>query len=365
MAHDEIKFHYSLTGCGWARIVFWIAGKKFKYRASYLCCPLDRIFDIAADVLDIPPKEDFNKHIFTIDEEWRRINIVLLFEAGQNRNVNLKIIENIDDIHENEKIVYDGDIDYYQFIQQAIRSATKILKKYGLIGYSRAWDYPFPLTAYLQTLDVFEDYHALWTEDFFSKTNIHEEIKLLCKALGPDYQKKDIYYYMYKGNLLELENHISEHIDEIDKLDASRYPSTPLIWAIKAGMESCAFILIRYGANINFRNKQSTALHFAVHAHSYCICKKLIEMNKDLINTPDDWGRIPIFGNIPYIKNQPENSTDYQIFDLFLQNDADLFYRALNGVTPMDLIEANEKHYKNNLTEYIKKNYPQIKIQNT
>jgi ankyrin repeat protein len=197
-------------------------------------------------------------------------------------------------------------------------------------------------------------------------TNIYDEIKLLSRNLEPEYPKKDIYYYIYKGNLLELGNYLLEDKSDIDKFTDEKndnYKETPLISAIKAGMESCALMLIRYGANVDLAIRKHTTLHHAVHAHSYSVCRKLIEMNKDLVNTPNvSWGRTPLFDIIPYLKNQPEDSNDFRIFDLLLQNNADLFHKALNKVTPMDLIETSEKHYKNNLKEYIRVNYPRIKL---
>lgn len=373
MQHNEIKFDYILESCGWAQVFFEIAGNKFEYQASYTYCTLDQIFNMAVYVLDHPAKEGFNNHFFIIDEEWRKIVINFLFEIGQNRIANFKIIEKMEGKDNADKIVYTDTIDYFQFIQQAITSATNILRNFGLTGYSINWgEYDFPLTAYLRTLDFFEDYHNL---DFITmydyqykcghlRTNIHDEIKLLCKYLDPEYPKKDIYYYIYKDNLFELENYLSKNLNEIDKLDEGKYKKTPLICAIKAGMESCALMLIRYGANVNLAEKTHTTLHFAVQAHSYSICKKLIEMNKDLVNTPNDWGRTPIFENIPCIKTQTKDDNDYRIFDLLLQNNADLFYKSHNKTTPMDLIKTSEKHYKNNLIEYIKINYPQIKFSN-
>jgi hypothetical protein len=370
MVYDEIKFEYLLEDGGWAKITFEIAGKNFEYQASYKYCTLDQIFDIAVDVLDHPVKEGINSYFFIIDEEWRKIEFHFLFDVGQFQIANLKIVEKIEEKDSNEKTVYTGTIDYFKFIQQAIISATNILRKFGLTGYLFQWQYDFPLTAYLRTIDFFEDYHYLDYSTMYEnqincgylKTDIHDEIKLLCKHLGPDYPKKDIYYYIYKGNLFELENYISDQPDEIDKLSDGKYKYTPLICAIKAGMESCAFMLIRYGANVNLTDNKHTTLHFAVQGHLYSICKKLIEINKDLVNTPNDWGRTPIFENIPYIKDQTEDGNDYRIFDLLLQNGADLNYKALNKVTPIDLINANEKHYNNNLLDYIKMNYPDIKI---
>jgi len=368
MKHDEIKFDYSLSDSGWANVVIELGEKKYEYKASYTCSTLDQIFDMAVNVLEHPANDEFNSCIFVIDEEWRSIEIHFLFEIGQNRMANIKIIENKNN---KENIIHIGKIDYYQFIEQALMSATKILKKCGLVGYSYNWESSFPLTEYLRTLDFFEDYHYFdigyiltsQADDNLYKTDIHDEIKLLNKYLGTDYPKKDIYYYIYKGNLSELEDYISNNPNEIDKLNNEKYKYTPLICAIKAGMESCALMLIRYGANVNSTdNKQQTTLHFAVQAHSYSVCKKLIEMNKSLVNTPNDWGRTPIFENIPYIKNQTKDGNDYRIFDLLLQNDADLYYKALNKITPRNLIEENEKDYKNNLIEYIKMKYPKIKL---
>jgi hypothetical protein len=371
MANDEIKFEYSLKGSGWAKVTFELSGKIFEYKASYTYSTLNQIFYIAVDVLDHHVKEGFNSKFFIIDEEWREIEVHFTFEVGQNRIAELMIIEKTEGKDSIEKTVYKGTIDYFQFVRQAITSATNILKKYGLTGYSIHYEGDdFPLTLYLRTLDFFEDYHNLdyltmyegYTNSKFGhmRTNIYDEIKLLSRNLEPEYPKKDIYYYIYKGNLLELENHISENKSEIDKLRDDKFKYTPLICAIKAGMESCALMLIRYGANVNLTdNWQHTTLHFAVQAHSYSIAKKLIEMNKDLVNTPNDWGRTAIFENISCIKNQTKDGNDFRIFDLLLQNNADLFFKALNKVTPMDLIEANEKHYKNNLIEYIKSNYPQ------
>jgi hypothetical protein len=372
MINDEIKFKYSLEGSGWAKITFEISGEKFEYQASYSSCTLDQIFDMAVDVFYHPVKEDFNSKFFIIDEEWRKIEVHFVFEVGQNRIAEIKIIEKPECKNSIEKAIYKGTIDYFLFIRQAITSATIILKKFGLTGYSIHCEYDFPLTSYLRTLDFFEDYHNLnyltmyehQSKFGYMRTNIYDEIKLLFRNLEPEYPKKDIYYYIYKGNLLELENYLSENKSEIDKLTDGKYKYTPLICAIKAGMESCAFLLIRYGANINLADNKHTTLHFAVQAHSYSIAKKLVEMNKDLVNAPNDWGRTPIFENIPCIKNQTKDGNDYRIFDMLLQNNSDLFYRALNNVTPMDLIEANEKHYKNNLIEHIKMNYPQIKIKN-
>jgi hypothetical protein len=373
MAYNEVKFEYILEGSGWARIILEVAENKFEYQVSYTYCTLDQIFNMAVYVLDHPAKEGFNKHFFIIDEEWRKIEFHFLFEVGQNRNANFEIIEKMEDKENAEKIAYTGTIDYYQFIQQAIISATNILRKYGLTGYSINWgDEDFPLTSYLRTLDFFEDYHLLnnlsmfeyQTKCGYMKTDINDEIKLLCKYLEPDYPKKDIYYHIYKGNLYELEEYISNNPNEIDKLSDGKYKYTPLICAIKAGMESCALMLIRYGADVNLTDNKHTTLHFAVQAHSYSVCKKIIEMNKDLVNAPNNWGRTPIFENIPCIKTQTEDGNDFRIFDLLLQNNADLFHKALNKGTPMDLIKANKKHYNNNLVEYIKKNYPQIKLSN-
>jgi len=369
MEIEEILFEYSLKGSGWSLATFVIAGNKFEYQASYTYCILDQIFSMAVDVLERPVKDSFNNYSFTIDEEWRKIDFLFNFEVGQNHYANIKIVEkNNDDV---EKVVCTSYIDYYQFIQNAIISSKNILKEFGFIGYSFHWQNDFPLTTFLRTLDLIEDYHNLNFNAMLEnkadvgilKTNIYDELNLLCKYLEPEYPIKDIYYYIYKGNLYELENYINEHATEIDTLSNSHYKYTPLICAIKSGMESCSLILIRYGANVNLTdNKQHTTLHFAVQAHSYSLCKKLIEMNKDLVNTPNDYGRTPIFENIPFIKNQDKDSNDYRIFDLLLKNNANILHIAENKVSPLDLIEANQKHYNNNLLDYIKNNYPQIKI---
>jgi hypothetical protein len=136
MAYNEVKFEYTLKGSVWARIILEIAESKFEYQASYTYCTLDQIFGMAVDVLDHPAKEGFNNRFFIIDEEWRKIEFHFLFEVGQNRIAKFKIIEKIEDEVNTEKIVYTDTIDYYQFIQQVIISATNILRKFGLTGYS-------------------------------------------------------------------------------------------------------------------------------------------------------------------------------------------------------------------------------------
>jgi len=73
-------------------------------------------------------------------------------------------------------------------------------------------------------------------------------------------------------------------------------------------------MLIRYGADINLSdNLKHTTLHFAVQAHSYHICSKIIEMNKASVNSPNKSGRTPIFENIPNIKKQTKDDNDYKI----------------------------------------------------
>jgi hypothetical protein len=371
---NEIKFEYSLEGSGWANVTFEISGKKFEYHASYTCYTLDQILGLTDRFLYSSVKEDFNNGFFVIDEEWREIWVHFTFEVGQNRIAELKIIEKAEGKDNIDKTVYEGTIDFFQFIRQAIASATNILKNYGLVGYSIHWgDNEFPLTSYLKTLDYFEDYHNLdyltvldgYSDPKFGymRSNIYDEIKLLSRNLDPEYPKKDIYYYIYKGNLLELENFILENKSEIDKLQDDKYKYTPLICAIKAGLECCALMLIRYGANVNLSdNLKHTTLHFAVQAHSYSVAKKLIEMNKDLVNTPNEWGRTPIFENISCIKNQTKDGNDFRIFDLLLQNNVDLLHIALNKSTPLEMIKANEKHYNNGLMEYIKTYYPHVKL---
>jgi ankyrin repeat protein len=134
--------------------------------------------------------------------------------------------------------------------------------------------------------------------------------------------------------------------------------------AIEAGMESLAFMLIRYGADINLRDDYlNSTLHLAVQAHSYAICKKLLEMNQDLINIGNKNCVTPIWYIIPEIKKQKPNDNDFRIFDLLLKNGANLLFNSPR-TTPLDLIKANEKHYKNNLLQYIKTNYPNIPLSN-
>ena len=372
MILDEVKFGYSLMGSGWAKVIFEIADIKLEYDASYTNDTLGQIFDLAVEALDFPAKEGFNDRHFIIDEEWQTIEVHLLFEIGQNRMANMQIKEICPDKNGEEKIAYTGLIDYHQFVQQVIISATNILRKFGLTGYSIQWQIDFPITSYLRTLDFFEDYHNLnyltmyeyQITSGFMKTDVFYEMKLLGKYLG-GIPKKDIYYYLYKGNLLELEEYISNNTNEIDKLDGYRYNYTPLICAIKAGMESTAFILVRYGADIMLTDTyQHTVLHFAVQAHSYSVCQKLVELDKNLVNAPNKWGRSPIFYSVPDIKNQGKDSNDYRIFDLLLQNGSNLFQVSDAKATVLDMIEANDKHYNNGLLEYIKLNYPHLLVPN-
>jgi len=369
MEYDEIKFEYSLESYGWAEAVFELNGQIFIYQPSYLCHPLRGIFEIAVEALPDPAKEGFNDYSFIIDDESRKIEINFIIHVGQNKIASMKIFEKSYNKDVEDIIFYTGVINFHEFVSQALKSATNILKEYGLTGYYYSWQDPFPLTDYLRTLDYFEDYHNLdmmtiWeneTKGNLLKTNIHDEINLLLKHIGKDQNIRDIFYYMYKGNLLQLQSYLESNPDEINKMTTSNNPCTPLICAIKGGMESCALMLIRYGSDINLTDKyEETPLHFAVRAHSFYICQKLIEMNKKLINLPNRFGRTPIFSNIPEIKNQTPDGNDYKIFDLFLQNDVDLYQVSDNKSTPFDMILANEKHYKNGLIEYIKKKYPKL-----
>jgi len=159
---------------------------------------------------------------------------------------------------------------------------------------------------------------------------------------GKKYPIKDIIDCIINHDCLKLKEYCSYFHDEINmRIDSEQ--NTPLIFVIKIKNIKAAFCMIEMGADIHQTNIDNmSALMYAVQAGSYELCKKLIELDKRIVNIESkDWRHTAIWYAVLQIGSQ--NLIDFCIFDLLIENGADIYKPISNKLSPYDLIT----HQKN------------------
>jgi len=157
---------------------------------------------------------------------------------------------------------------------------------------------------------------------------------------GRKYPIKNIIDCIVNYDYLKLREYCVYFPDEINSTLDRIEQNTPLIFAIKVKNIEAAFCLIERGANISQTNKDNmSALMYAVQTDSYELCKKLIELDKRIVNIESkDWRRTAIWYAVLQIGSWYPSPIDFRIFDLLIENGADIYKPISNTATPYELI---------------------------
>jgi len=177
---------------------------------------------------------------------------------------------------------------------------------------------------------------------------------------GKKYPIRSIFDCIVNYDYLKLREYCTYFPDEINEILDDNEQTTPLIFAIKQKNIKVALCLIERGADINLTNiNNMSALMYAVQTGSYELCRKLIDLNKGIVNIESkDWRRTAIWYAILQIGSQNPNLIDFRIFDLLIENGANIYKPIYNRVTPYELI-IHQKNAKEILT-HIDNNFSQI-----
>jgi ankyrin repeat protein len=157
---------------------------------------------------------------------------------------------------------------------------------------------------------------------------------------GKKYPIKSIIDCILYHDYLKLREYCTYFPDEINTILNDNEQNTPLLFAIKRKDIKAAFCLIEKGANINLTNNDNmSALMYAVQANLYELCKKLIDVDKKIVNIESkDWKRTAIWYAVLQIGSQHFCPIDFRIIDLLIENGADIYKPISNTVTPFELI---------------------------
>ena len=206
-----MKFHYYITGYGWAYldVEFGDYKPEFPY-ADAFCGGLEDLLKQIVSILEID--ENFllrsfdiyaeNKLNWKIDEEGTHVE----FDMAINEQKDKAIVNVIHHFYSevDKECVYTGEINFNEFVNEVIISCDEILKEYGIIGYfNNSMDMvEFPITYYLliknylhRTMEKIEyvnkkfpHYNNGEETDLF-KTDIDEELGLI-KKMGTSFNKR-------------------------------------------------------------------------------------------------------------------------------------------------------------------------------
>jgi len=177
---------------------------------------------------------------------------------------------------------------------------------------------------------------------------------------GKNYPIRSIFDCIVNYDYLKLREYCAYFPDEINEVLDDNEQTTPLIFAIKLKNIKAAFCLIERGADINLTNIHNmSALMYAVQTGSYELCKKLVGLDKRIVNIESkDWRRTAIWYAVLQIGSQNPNLIDFRIFDLLIENGANIYKPISNTVTPYKLI-THQKNAKEILT-HMENNFLQI-----
>jgi len=177
---------------------------------------------------------------------------------------------------------------------------------------------------------------------------------------GKKYPIKSIIDCMLYYDYLKLREYCTYFPDEINMCLNDNEQNTPLLFAIKNKKIKAAFCLIEKGANINLTDKNNmSVLMYAVQINSHELCRKLINIDKRIVDIESkDWRRTVIWYAVLQIGSQISNSIDFRIFDLLIENGADIYKPISNTVTPFELI-THQKNAKEILA-HLETKFPQI-----
>jgi len=306
---------------------------------------------------------------FTVSEDIRFCDLIIsLYEQGSGMYG--RHIKDLRDM--SKKALFRGTIIFQEFIEAVVQSCTNVLKKSGLFGYHNAWcgdqfsDYHFPVYQYLRTLDSFNVKGHQYMDGM--EDGICYEIDLLNSAINGEFPKFTLSYCMEYKSIEYFEDFLSKNPSEINKRGQMDRPGqfnglSPLLYAASnRRFEEHALLLIKYGADINAVDQYGcTTLDYAVQSRSIRLSKKLIEMNRDLVNRPDKWDNIPLRDVIPWLNKEAPDADYYRVIDLLLENGADLYHAADNKVTPLSLIAVNGKAHPE-LIDHIDSKFPDLHI---
>ena len=161
-------------------------------------------------------------------------------------------------------------------------------------------------------------------------------------------------------DLLELKEYFTYFPDEIDKIIDEKRQYIPLFCAIESNFVEAVFYLIKKGANVSLLDDYNiSALNHAVMIDSYELCKKIISMDKNLVNIESkEWRRTAVWHAILQIGRRPSEAIDFRILNLLIENGADIYKPISNGVTPYELI-THQKNAKE-IVSHLKNKFPQI-----
>jgi ankyrin repeat protein len=185
-------------------------------------------------------------------------------------------------------------------------------------------------------------------------------VKVKKDVHGIKYPIRSIFDCIVNYDYLKLREYCVYFPDEVNGILDDNEHNTPLIFAIKLKNIKAAFCLIENGANINLTNKDNmSTLMYAVQTGSYELCKKIIELDKRIVNIESkDWRLTAIWYAVLQIGSKKPNPIDFRIFDLLIENGADIYKPISNKVTPYELI-THQKNAKEILF-HLQNNFPQI-----
>jgi hypothetical protein len=193
-----MKFKYFIIGYGWAHLDIELEGKKFEYRDSLsMGGSLDKLLECILAVLNV--KNDFPINQLVYNDETNNINWIIdeegttvEFDFKLNTNKEkaiLKIVQHYD----KDECVFNGEINFFEFVDEIINSCDTILNNYGIIGYfaNGLHTGEFPITYYLLLKNyiqkekilkletIWEKFNGLEKETDLLKTNIDKELYLI------------------------------------------------------------------------------------------------------------------------------------------------------------------------------------------
>jgi ankyrin repeat protein len=179
---------------------------------------------------------------------------------------------------------------------------------------------------------------------------------------GKRYPIRSIFDCIKKYDYIKLKEYCTYFPNEINEALNDIVQTTPLIFAIRRKNVKAALSLIEMGADITQTNKDNmSALMYAVQIDSYELCEKLISIDKGIVKIESkDWERTALWYAILQLNSQNPNLIDFRIFDLLLENGADIYKPISNKVTPYELIthQKNAKeilmHLENNFLQIMK-----------
>ena len=185
-------------------------------------------------------------------------------------------------------------------------------------------------------------------------------VKIKKDIHGKKYPIRNIFDCIMKYDYLKLREYCTYFPNEINEALDDNIQTTPLIFAIRLKNIKAALCLIKMGADITQTNKDNmSALMYAVQIESYELCEKLISIDKEIVNIESkEWRRTALWYAVLQLGSQNPNVIDFRIFDLLIENGADIYKPISNTVTPYELI-THQKNAKEILT-HLENNFSQI-----